>query len=557
MGSLCSSPSENFPPEIYKKGEQYFGEKLDVTPGMNPQVNNIRDKLYLYFSLVNIINPSQMYSFSITIINNTILGIETYLGELEEKSGEEIQFGKSFVVYYYFQREQLLVITPKINGVVAGEKKSIILSDLIRNPKSSKINFSGIGDLLITYNQKKVGDSPRQEIYSTFEFTFNLINKIFNDPLNSNNVFFIIYIQDIGQDKKRALYKSQEFQIRNNNTITSNYIDLPNNLLMINENPNTPLFIAFFCPHLKVDRPIGYAEFTLRLLEYNLGLDKITELKLNSNKYDKLGNIRINFDQKVHYTFIDYLAKGMQINLDIAIDYTASNNDLSDKPLPLHNTNPYQNDYEKAIESCGSIVAFYDYDQLFPVYGFGGVPNYGIYTNGSVNHCFNVNFKEDPFIHGVNNIITAYRESLSKVTLAGPTYFSPVIEKVIQEVKYDMENNREENHYYILLILTDGCINDTPQTRDKIVEASYLPISIIIVGIGKADFTLMNQLDGDEFPVENSRGEKWKRDIVQFVEFETFKKSGKINYGTDLTEEVLKEIPTQVEQYFQRCGKFY
>ena len=248
----------------------------------------------------------------------------------------------------------------------------------------------------------------------------------------------------------------------------------------------------------------------------------------------------------------------MQINLDIAIDYTASNNDTHDNPVPLHNIDPrYPNDYEKAIESCGSIVAFYDYDQLFPVYGFGGIPRSPYNQNGSVSHCFNINFQEDPNIKGINNIILAYRESLSRVTLAFPTCFSPVIDKVIQEIKYDMENNREENHYYILLILTDGCINDAQQTRDKIVEASYLPMSIIIVGIGNADFTLMNMLDGDTEPVVNSKGEPWKRDIVQFVEFENFKKNNAINYGTDLTEEVLKEIPTQVEQYYQRIGKFY
>ena len=566
MGS-CKSGSDNrhinsfndsyFPREKYKQGEQYFLQTVDTTIGTDSSINNIRDKLYLYFSLTNIINPSNMHSFSITIINNAKLNIDTYLGELEEKSGKEIQFGNSFVVYYYFHREQLLLITPKVNGVVAGPKQSIKLSDLIRNPKASKIKYNGIGDLIITYSQKKVGDSPSQNLCSSFEFTFFLRNKIFNESSNTVGIFFVIYMPTIDRRNKRALYKSQEFTLYNN-TITSNYIDLPNNLLTINDDPYTPFFISLFCPRLRIDNPIGYAQISLYDLENNLRMDKPTVVYIQSNEYDNLGTVKINYDQKISYTFIDYLSKGMQINLDIAIDYTASNNDLTDKKLPLHTTGlRFDNDYEKAIESCGSIVAFYDYDQLFPVYGFGGVPNVGFQANGQVNHCFHVNFKEDPFIEGVGNIITAYRESLSKVTLAGPTFFSPVIDKVIEEVKYDMQNNREENHYYILLILTDGCINDTQQTRDKIVEASALPISIIIVGLGNADFTLMNMLDGDEEPVINSRGEKWKRDIVQFVKFEDFKRADSVNYGTDLTEEVLKEIPRQVEQYFQRCGKFY
>ena len=112
-------------------------------------------------------------------------------------------------------------------------------------------------------------------------------------------------------------------------------------------------------------------------------------------------------------------------------------------------------------------------------------------------------------------------------------------------------------HYYVILILTDGNINDMNSTKDIIVEASILPLSIIIVGIGPGDFSLMDQLDGDKIPLENTKGEVWKRDIVQFVEFQKFKKGNEIEDVTSLTEEVLKEIPTQVEEYFEKCGKFY
>ena len=553
MGSICSGDDEFADGASFKPGEQYFINEVDRNPNRDAQSNKLRDKVDLYFSLVDVVNPSKMHSFSITIINNAKLNIETYLGDLEERSGKEIQFGKSFTVNYYFQREQLLLITPKLNGIQAGERQQITLSDLIRNPQETKIFFQGIGTLKIAFKQKRM-DYPKSENYiSSFEMKFHLSHKIFNEPINTQEMYFIIYIAD--NNIKRALYKSQEFYDKN---IVSNIINLDNEWLMSNGNANTPLYLVLFCPHLRKNQYIGFGEFNLRLLEYNLTRDQITTIPLSSKKYGNIGNFLINYNQTVKLGFIEYLSKGMQINLDIAIDYTASNNDPHTNPIPLHNIDPrYPNDYEKAIESCGSIVAFYDYDQLFPVYGFGGVPKTPDNPNGMVSHCFNINFKGDPNIHGINNIILAYRESLSKVTLATPTSFSPVIEKVIQEVKYDMEYNREENHYYILLILTDGFINDAQQTRDKIVEASYLPMSIIIVGIGKADFTLMNLLDGDEEPVRNSRGEPWKRDIVQFVEFEKFKISGAVDYGTDLTEEVLKEIPTQVEKYFQLCGKFY
>jgi len=71
--------------------------------------------------------------------------------------------------------------------------------------------------------------------------------------------------------------------------------------------------------------------------------------------------------------------------------------------------------------------------------------------------------------------------------------------------------------YHILLILTDGEIHDMNQTKDLIVECSKYPLSIIIVGIGNADFTNMITLDGDEQVLRNSKGEPTERDIVQFV----------------------------------------
>ena len=61
-----------------------------------------------------------------------------------------------------------------------------------------------------------------------------------------------------------------------------------------------------------------------------------------------------------------------------------------------------------------------------------------------------------------------------------------------------------------------------PQTRDAIVLASTLPMSIIIVGVGQADFTAMNILDGDDGVLMGKHGQAVQRDIVQFVPFREF-----------------------------------
>ena len=61
----------------------------------------------------------------------------------------------------------------------------------------------------------------------------------------------------------------------------------------------------------------------------------------------------------------------MQINLTVAIDFTGSNG-APNLPNSLHYLGAKQNQYEIAIRACGDIVAYYDYDQKFPAFGFGG-----------------------------------------------------------------------------------------------------------------------------------------------------------------------------------------
>lgn len=87
-----------------------------------------------------------------------------------------------------------------------------------------------------------------------------------------------------------------------------------------------------------------------------------------------------------------------------------------------------------------------------------------------------------------------------------------------------------------------------PKTIDLICDLAEMPCSIIIVGVGNADFSLMEQLDGDEVGLRNSRGQLCARDIVQFVEFNQCIARG------DLAEQVLKEVPEQVCSFMERSG---
>ena len=108
--------------------------------------------------------------------------------------------------------------------------------------------------------------------------------------------------------------------------------------------------------------------------------------------------------------------------------------------------------------------------------------------------------------------------------------------------------SQESQKYHILLILTDGQISDMDRTIEQIVEASVLPFSIVIVGVGTANFRSMDRLDSDDEMLYSSRSNKRaEADIVQFVPYNQFKSD-----PVSLARETLQEIPGQLLDWMRK-----
>lgn len=116
--------------------------------------------------------------------------------------------------------------------------------------------------------------------------------------------------------------------------------------------------------------------------------------------------------------------------------------------------------------------------------------------------------------------MNAYRQALPFLEFSSPSYLKNLLASAIQEAK---ECKIKNDRYLILLILTDGQINDKNEVIDQIIECCDLPISLIIVGIGEGDFSLMEIFNDNDMKLVDSRGVKTTRDLVQFVEFNKFK----------------------------------
>ena len=97
------------------------------------------------------------------------------------------------------------------------------------------------------------------------------------------------------------------------------------------------------------------------------------------------------------------------------------------------------------------------------------------------------------------------------------------------------------------MILTDGIIDDIDNTIEELVEGSFLPLFVIIIGIGSADFSNMVRLGADDHPLINSRGVRAARDLVQFVSFLKYENNQDL-----LADEVLAEILRQLIEYYEQ-----
>ncbi|XP_004553977.1 copine-8 [Maylandia zebra] len=293
----------------------------------------------------------------------------------------------------------------------------------------------------------------------------------------------------------------------------------------------------------------SYRELSRGQSQFNVYEVVNPKKKGKKKKYLNSGTVTLlSFLVDTEVTFLDYIKGGTQINFTVAIDFTASNGNPA-QPTSLHYMSPYQlNAYAMALKAVGEIIQDYDSDKMFPALGFGAK----LPPDGRVSHEFALNGNpQNPYCAGIDGVMEAYYQTLKSVQLYGPTNFSPVINHVARYAA----SVKDGSQYFVLLIITDGVISDMAQTKESIVNASCLPMSIIIVGVGPAEFDAMVELDGDEVRI-SSRGRYAERDIVQFVPFRDYidRTGNHILSMARLAKDVLAEIPDQFLSYMRTRG---
>ncbi len=398
------------------------------------------------------------------------------------------------------------------------------------------------------------------------------IDKFINGLLIENKIIqFPIGTLMINKNSKESIFsneliniKCEEDELSKGRLVTLNFkangnnFDKEKKVFYTIENQNKTIFKSnlFAMAYIK---PLIIPE---RLLSPSFDMNLYSSLN-NNNNYNKIGTlhstvkeikeskiIELNSDGDkikmsiqstiVKYTFIDYIIKmNGRFNVSFAIDFTGSNyNDGFDRHC--YNKDISQNYYIKAIKFCGGVLDEYSFDHIFPTFGFGAS------VNGELQLCLNINFKDDPGILNLDNVILEYQNCLNKIDLSGPTLICPIIDNF----KIMIKNNISISIYNVLMIITDGIIDDIDDVIDSVVDAQSLPLSINIIGIGEEPTQEMRKLNMELGPLYDSKGKRMDRKVVTYIHFQQYQ-----NNFNMLKNDLMKTIPENVIEYLNNYSK--
>jgi len=71
--------------------------------------------------------------------------------------------------------------------------------------------------------------------------------------------------------------------------------------------------------------------------------------------------------------------------------------------------------------------------------------------------------------------------------------------------------------YYILLIVIDDVIDDFENVKEVLVECSYLPISVIMVGLGDKNYESMYILNEGNHLLKGEENFQCGREMTRFI----------------------------------------
>ena len=437
------------------------------------------------------------------------------IGQTELKSPSEdktIEFEEGIIIPFHFSQNQPLefiikaspdIIVSKSLGEIVGSLRQIyrkeverdilfevkaILNDELNKEISFDIQVSGsLTGMKIGYSITSLGNQY--------------------DPVNN-----LVYESEISD---------------NNSKIVFNDVKIPLNELAADNNLEDN--------HIEID-------FKDIMHSNDLGKFKssISQLFENDIDFDLKGNskAKIICRRKNFHSLLDYLERDLHLSTTIFIDFSeVGENNYH------HIMDDNETIFEKLMKNFIDILAPYNEEPFFPIYGFGFKEKEkfkAVYEP----YMFPINKKiEAPSIN-ISDIKKIYNAFINAIDFGKQkTDIDLIVKKFNGIVKADIDDY-DINEYNILLIFTNSDISNEKEFVNDLIISSSLPISLVIVGLGKGPFTKLENVDEQFLNLKDDEGNKPQRSCFKFVSFNKYSK----NFQST-AKKSLFDIPEEMVEY--------
>lgn len=271
----------------------------------------------------------------------------------------------------------------------------------------------------------------------------------------------------------------------------------------------------------------------------------------NRFKQKSAGVIKIaDSDIRKGYSFSEYLFGGLDLSIIFCVGFTEEGSGSSSHKL----SSKEKNDYELIMSLLSPGFQYYSKNKNIDLYGYGAdtrFPNAdGETWNNKISNFFPCSGDLEISRTDLKDVLKDYRKTLGHCQLCSPAVFAPCLEFIIPRIEANLEKNPD--NYTTVVFLANESDKGMAKTLDWMVKASNLPLSILILGIGDADFSEFGIFTKDTRKLIGSNLEHIKRDFVNFMKFDG--KAVRKN-PAQFVEKIFSALPTQIIEYYEMVDR--
>ena len=261
-----------------------------------------------------------------------------------------------------------------------------------------------------------------------------------------------------------------------------------------------------------------------QLFENDIDLD----LKLNRKA-------KIICKKKNFFSLLDYLESDMHLNTTLAIDFSETSG------TNTHHLVKDETTFENLMNNFINLLEPYNEDEYFYIYGYG----FQLKENSKeVSNMFPITQDIDRPSVAKKNINSTYCRFLEDIKFSKiKTNLDLIIKQFNEKIKEDIDDY-DIREYNVLLLFANNDINNEKEFYNEFILSSDLPISLVIIGLGKGPFTKLENVEKNFWNITDNSGNKAKRKNIKFISFNNLGK----NYQRTVKNSLV-DIPDQMTEY--------